>query len=66
MGVADMSLQEIKALARVIDRVDYYRLLKLDPNANADALRTPTTRRAAASTPTRISRSRPTCATRST
>jgi DnaJ-class molecular chaperone len=36
---ADTSLQEIKALARVIDRVDYYRLLKLDPNANADALR---------------------------
>jgi DnaJ-class molecular chaperone len=36
---SDTSLQEIKALARVIDRVDYYRLLKLEPGANADALR---------------------------
>jgi curved DNA-binding protein CbpA len=33
------SLQEIKALARTIDRVDYYRLLKLEPSANAEALR---------------------------
>ena len=40
MTSTDTSLQEIKALARVIDRVDYYRLLKLDPAANADALRT--------------------------
>jgi DnaJ-class molecular chaperone len=36
---SDTNLQEIKALARVIDRVDYYRLLKLEQSANADALR---------------------------
>jgi DnaJ-class molecular chaperone len=36
---SESSLQEIKALARVIDRVDYYRLLKLEPGANADAVR---------------------------
>jgi len=36
---SDNSLQEIKALARVIDRVDYYRLLKLEPGASSDALR---------------------------
>jgi len=36
---SDTSHQEIKALARVIDRVDYYRLLKLEPGANSDALR---------------------------
>lgn len=40
MTAPDTSHQEIKALARVIDRVDYYRLLKLEPGANADALRT--------------------------
>ena len=40
MTASDTSLQEIKALARVIDRVDYYRLLKLEPGANAEALRT--------------------------
>ena len=40
MTTSDNSLQEIKALARVIDRVDYYRLLKLDPRADSDALRT--------------------------
>jgi len=39
VAAADMSLQEIKALARVIDRLDYYRLLKLEQSANADALR---------------------------
>ncbi|HTO72004.1 MAG TPA: DnaJ domain-containing protein [Myxococcota bacterium] len=39
MGETDQSLQEIKALARVIDRVDYYRLLKLDPRADSDAVR---------------------------
>ena len=39
MTASDTSLQEIKALARVIDRVDYYRLLKLEPGANSDALR---------------------------
>lgn len=39
MTASDTSLQEIKALARVIDRVDYYRLLKLEPGANADAVR---------------------------
>jgi DnaJ-class molecular chaperone len=33
------TLQEIKALARVIDRVDYYRLLKVDPAADAVAVR---------------------------
>jgi DnaJ-class molecular chaperone len=36
---ADTTQEEIKALARVIDRVDYYRLLKLDPAANAEAVR---------------------------
>jgi DnaJ-class molecular chaperone len=36
---SETNLQEIKALARVIDRVDYYRLLKLEQSANADALR---------------------------
>jgi DnaJ-class molecular chaperone len=36
---SESSLQEIKALARVIDRVDYYRLLKLEPGANSDAVR---------------------------
>jgi curved DNA-binding protein CbpA len=36
---SETNLQEIKALARVIDRVDYYRLLKLEQGANADALR---------------------------
>jgi len=30
---------EIKALARVIDRLDYYRLLKLEPGADASAVR---------------------------
>ncbi|HTO53335.1 MAG TPA: DnaJ domain-containing protein [Myxococcota bacterium] len=39
MPSTDASLQEIKALARVIDRVDYYRLLKLEPNATSEALR---------------------------
>ncbi|HKC51926.1 MAG TPA: DnaJ domain-containing protein [Myxococcota bacterium] len=39
MTASDTSHQEIKALARVIDRVDYYRLLKLEPGANSDALR---------------------------
>ena len=39
MTASDTNLQEIKALARVIDRVDYYRLLKLEQSANADALR---------------------------
>ena len=39
MTQSDNSVQEIKALARVIDRVDYYRLLKLDPRADGDALR---------------------------
>jgi DnaJ-class molecular chaperone len=39
MTTSDNSLQEIKALARVIDRVDYYRLLKLEPGANSEALR---------------------------
>jgi len=36
---SDTNLQEIKALARVIDRVDYYRLLKLEPGATSEALR---------------------------
>jgi len=36
---SDTSLQEIKALARTIDRVDYYRLLKLEPSASSEALR---------------------------
>ena len=39
MTASDNSLQEIKALARAIDRVDYYRLLKLDPRADSDAVR---------------------------
>lgn len=39
MTASETNLQEIKALARVIDRVDYYRLLKLEQSANADALR---------------------------
>ena len=34
-----MDQAEIKALARVIDRLDYYQLLKLDPRANASQLR---------------------------
>ena len=34
-----MNPVEIKALARVIDRLDYYRLLKLDPAANTSQLR---------------------------
>lgn len=34
-----MNQAEIKALARVIDRLDYYQLLKLDPRANASQLR---------------------------
>jgi DnaJ-class molecular chaperone len=37
---SESSLQEIKALARVIDRVDYYRLLKLEPGATSEAVRT--------------------------
>jgi curved DNA-binding protein CbpA len=39
VDASENSVQEIKALARVIDRVDYYRLLKLDPRADSDALR---------------------------
>ena len=39
MSGTSNTLQEIKALARVIDRVDYYRLLKVDPAADAEALR---------------------------
>ena len=39
MSATSSNLQEIKALARVIDRVDYYRLLKVDPGADSDALR---------------------------
>jgi DnaJ-class molecular chaperone len=38
MPAAD-SVQEIKALARVIDRVDYYRLLKIDARADSEAVR---------------------------
>jgi curved DNA-binding protein CbpA len=34
-----MNPSEIKAMARVIDRLDYYRLLKLDPRADARELR---------------------------
>jgi curved DNA-binding protein CbpA len=34
-----MDQAEIKALARVIDRLDYYQLLKLDPRANSNQLR---------------------------
>jgi DnaJ-class molecular chaperone len=34
-----MNEAEIKALARVIDRLDYYQLLKLDPRANSSQLR---------------------------
>lgn len=34
-----MNPSEIKAMARVIDRLDYYRLLKLDPRADAGQLR---------------------------
>ena len=34
-----MNPTEIKALARVIDRLDYYRLLKLDPRADSGQLR---------------------------
>jgi curved DNA-binding protein CbpA len=34
-----MNQAEIKALARVIDRLDYYQLLKLDPHANTNQLR---------------------------
>jgi len=39
MSAAANTLQEIKALARVIDRVDYYRLLKVDPGASAETVR---------------------------
>src|SRR4029453_871167 len=39
MSAPSNTLQEIKALARVIDRVDYYRLLKVDPRADSEALR---------------------------
>jgi DnaJ-class molecular chaperone len=39
MSAPANTLQEIKALARVIDRVDYYRLLKVDSGADSDALR---------------------------
>jgi curved DNA-binding protein CbpA len=34
-----MNPSEIRAMARVIDRLDYYRLLKLDPRADAGQLR---------------------------
>lgn len=34
-----MTPVEIKAFARVIDRLDYYRLLKLDPSSNVSQLR---------------------------
>jgi curved DNA-binding protein CbpA len=34
-----MNQAEIKALARVIDRLDYYQLLKLDPRADSSQLR---------------------------
>ena len=68
MTASETNLQEIKALARVIDRVDYYRLLKLEQSRD----RRP---RCAARTTTRASRFHPdayprlrptTCATRST
>src|SRR5215813_12014375 len=38
-ATAANTLQEIKALARVIDRVDYYRLLKVDPGASSETVR---------------------------
>lgn len=34
-----MNATEIKALARVIDRLDYYQLMKLDPRADTSQLR---------------------------